>query len=109
MQIRPLITAGAVTALLTVMVAPVPPLEMVVPEGEDATVLLILTGTPPVAVAASVTVTTATVPFWIIVALDNPTIRQVYEPFPPAQLSVLLAAVAAEPAVMVTLVMLAVL
>lgn len=70
--------------LFTVIVPPVPVIERDVPEGEDATVLLIFKGMLPAAVADNVAVTTATVPFWIMVEFD-PTIRQVYDPLPPEQ------------------------
>lgn len=107
LQLTLLITGGPLMTLLIVSVPPAPELDTAVPAGEDATVLLIFTGTLPVAPVARVAVTIATVPFWMIVALANPTSKQVYEPFPPEQVSVLLAAVAAEPAVMITLAILA--
>lgn len=65
-----------VAALAIVVVPPVPAIAIAVPAGDDAIVLLMFIGILPAAFAASVRVTTATVPFWIMAASD-PTIRQV--------------------------------
>jgi hypothetical protein len=77
-----------------------PPLEFMAiaaPPVDAATGLFTLIRIVPDAVAESVALTIASVPFWIVVVL-SPLTRQVTVPLPVAQLSVLEAAVAALPA-----------
>ena len=89
------------------MVPLVPAADMAVPLAAAAETPVTAIGTVPVALAASVTLTTATVPFAIAVWL-SPQSRQSAEPLLALQVTLLEAATAALPTETLTLVTLAV-
>jgi hypothetical protein len=95
-QVKP-VTVGRV-GRLTVMVPPVAVAPVEIPLAETAIGLLTPIETDPLLVEVSTTDTVATTPLLIRLAFI-PVARQVNEPVPVAQFSVLLAAVSADPAV----------
>lgn len=103
----PLVPPPPVPPAVTVMLPPIPAAEMAVPLAAAATTPPTPTETVPVALAARVTFTTATVPLAVEV-LFNPQITQAAVPLPVAQVKLLDTGEAALPIVTLTRVTLAV-
>jgi hypothetical protein len=90
-------TVLIVTAEGTVILPLVALIDTAGPLADAPVGLVTLIGIVPAAVPESVTFTVASVPFWIVLVF-SPLTRQVAEPLPAAQVSVLDAAVVAAPA-----------